>query len=128
MGRGWKFPVEVDPTTGKIKMAEGEEDIRESIRIILGTAKGERIMRPDFGCELRDFVFGVTDVTTLRLLENKIKDSITVWEPRVDEVKVAVALDDEVPGKLNISITYTVRATNNLFNLVYPFYINEGVG
>ncbi len=128
MGRGWKFPVEVDKATGRIRMSEGEEDIRESIRIILGTSKGERMMRPEFGCELRDFVFGITDVTTLRLLENKIKDSITVWEPRVEDVAVKVALDDEVPGKLNISITYIARSTNNLFNLVYPFYINEGVG
>ncbi|MEN6325596.1 MAG: GPW/gp25 family protein [Syntrophomonas sp.] len=128
MGRGWKFPVEVDQATGRIKMSEGEEDIRESIRIILGTSKGERMMRPEFGCELKDFVFGITDVTTLRLLENKIKDSIMIWEPRVEEVKVNVDLDDKVPGKLNISITYMVRSTNNLFNLVYPFYINEGVG
>ncbi len=128
MGRGWKFPVEVDQATGRIKMSEGEEDIRESIRIILGTSKGERMMRPEFGCELRDFVFGITDVTTLRLLENKIKESITVWEPRVEDVRVNVDLDDEVAGKLNIAITYMVRSTNNLFNLVYPFYINEGVG
>ncbi|MEN6350350.1 MAG: GPW/gp25 family protein [Syntrophomonas sp.] len=128
MGRGWKFPVEVDKATGRIRMSEGEEDIKESIRIILGTSKGERMMRPEFGCELRDFVFGITDVTTLRLLENKIKESITIWEPRVEDVKVEVALDDEVPGKLNISITYMVRSTNSLFNLVYPFYINEGIG
>lgn len=128
LGRGWKFPIEVDKATGRIRMSDGEEDIRESIRIILGTSKGERMMRPEFGCELRDFVFGVTDITTLRLLENKIKESITIWEPRVEDVKVEVALDDDIPGKLNISITYMVRSTNNLFNLVYPFYINEGVG
>jgi len=128
LGRGWKFPIEVDKATGRIRMSDGEEDIRESIRIILGTSKGERMMRPEFGCELRDFVFGVTDITTLRLLENKIKESITIWEPRVEDVKVEVALDDDIPGKLNISITYMVRSTNNLFNLVYPFYLNEGVG
>lgn len=128
LGRGWEFPIEVDKATGRIEMSEGEDDIKESIRIILGTSKGERLMRPEFGCELSNFVFGITDVTTLKLLEKKIKDSITVWEPRVGDVSVKADLDGEVPGKLNISISYIVRLTNNLFNLVYPFYINEGTG
>jgi phage baseplate assembly protein W len=128
LGKGWQFPIQVDKATGRVRMSEGEDDIKESIRIILGTSKGERLMRPEFGCELSSFVFDVTDVTTLELLENKVKDSITAWEPRVGNVSVKAALDDKTPGKLNISISYAVRSTNNLFNMVYPFYINEGTG
>ena len=127
LGRGWKFPIEVDEVTGRIKMVEYEEDIAESIRIIIGTSKGERVMRSDFGCGVKDFNFGSTDDTTLRLLESNIVEAIRSWEPRVDQVEVHASLDDSATGKLMIRIQYTVRSTNNLFNQVYPFYIHEGV-
>lgn len=126
LGRGWKFPVQVDRTTGRIMMSEYEEDIAESIRIIMGTTKGERVMRPDFGCGVQHFVFGATDETTLRLLESNIKEALRVWEPRVHDVDVDAVPDREEPGKLLISIRYVVRTTNNLYNQVYPFYIHEG--
>lgn len=126
LGRGWKFPVAVDATTGRFLLAEGEEDIAEAIRIILMTSKGERVMRPSFGCGLKNFVFGTTDATTIRLLETDITQAITVWEPRVTDVEVEAKLDDIDNGKLMIHITYMVRSTNNLFNQVYPFYLEEG--
>ncbi|OXS56185.1 baseplate protein [Cohnella sp. CIP 111063] len=126
LGRGWKFPIEVDATTGRFLLAEGEDDIAEAIRIILMTSRGERVMRPDFGCGLRDFAFGTTDETTLRLLETDITQAITVWEPRVTDVEVTAKLDPSHPGKLSIGISYVVRSTNNLFNQVYPFYLEEG--
>ncbi|MFB9329086.1 GPW/gp25 family protein [Paenibacillus aurantiacus] len=128
MGRGWKFPIEVDATTGRIKTSGQEEDIAEAIRIILWTSKGERVMRPDFGCGLREFVFETTDETTLRLLESDIQEAIRVWEPRVHEVEVEVEAmrDAEEPGKLLLNISYVVRTTNNLFNQVFPFYLEEG--
>lgn len=126
LGRGWKFPVRVDSTTGRIKLSEYEEDIFESIKIILATSKGERIMRPDFGGGIHDFVFGLTDTTTLKMLEGAIRHAITVWEPRVDNVDVGVEIDRNNPERLLINIHYQVRSTNNLFNLVYPFFINEG--
>jgi len=126
LGRGWKFPVQVDPATGKIRMSEYEEDIAESIRIILGTTRGERVMRPDFGCEVAEFAFGPTDDTTLSLLEGNVRESIRMWEPRVDEVEVTAVPDREMPGKVHVRIQYTVRTTNNLFNQVYPFYLFEG--
>lgn len=126
LGRGWKFPIEVDATTGRIKMSEYEEDIAEAIRIILGTAKGERVMRPDFGCGAQQFVFGNTDETTLRLLESSIAEAIRIWEPRVHEVEVVADPDAMDPGKLLLRIAYAVRTTNNLYNQVYPFYIHEG--
>jgi phage baseplate assembly protein W len=126
LGRGWKFPVQIDPATGRIRLSEYEEDIAEAIRIILGTSQGERVMRPDFGCGLRDFVFGTTDDTTLRMLESSIVEAIRVWEPRVEEVEVNATPDRTDPGKVQIRIQYLVRTTNNLFNQVYPFYLYEG--
>ncbi|WP_219837879.1 GPW/gp25 family protein [Paenibacillus sp. R14(2021)] len=126
LGRGWKFPIEVDPTTGRIKTAEKEDDIAEAIRIILGTSKGERVMRPDFGCGIHEFVFETTDETTLRLLETNIQEAIRIWEPRVHEVEVHAETDGIHAGKLMLHISYVVRSTNNLFNQVYPFYLEEG--
>lgn len=126
LGRGWKFPVQVDPVTGRIMMSEGEEDIAEAIQIILRTFQGERVMRPAFGSRLNDFVFGLTDPTTMGVLESDLRNAIMAWEPRVGKVEVQVEHDNSNPEQLWINIKYTVRSTNNLFNLVYPFYINEG--
>ncbi len=126
LGRGWKFPVQVDPVTGRIMMSEGEDDIAEAIQIILMTYRGERVMRPNFGSGLNDFVFGLTDPTTLGVLESDIRNAIMSWEPRVTNVTVKVETDQANSEQLWIHIEYAVRSTNNLFNLVYPFYINEG--
>lgn len=118
--------MEVDKTTGKIKASEYEDDINEAIKIILGTSKGERVMRSAFGCEINDFVFGATDATTLKMMESKVKEAIRLWEPRVDEIEVHADFDKADAGKLYINISYHVTNTNNVFNLVYPFYITEG--
>ncbi|MEK3881863.1 GPW/gp25 family protein [Paenibacillus sp. PL2-23] len=126
LGRGWKFPVEVDKTTGRIRMSEGEEDIEEAIRIIIRTPKGERLMRPDFGCDLRDFVFGTMDDMSLRLMATEVKAAIRNWEPRVKDVEVTAKPDPSMNGKVWLHVTYVVRSTNNLFNQVYPFYLEEG--
>jgi phage baseplate assembly protein W len=126
LGRGWKFPIQVDKATGRIMMSEYEQDIIEAVRIILGTSLGERTMRPDFGCDVQRFVFGETDDTTLMLLGSSIKEAIQTWEPRVHEVDVQSLVDNQEIGKVNIRIQYRVRSTNNLFNQVYPFYIHEG--
>ncbi|XID90226.1 GPW/gp25 family protein [Paenibacillaceae bacterium WGS1546] len=126
LGRGWKFPVQVDATTGRMRMSEGEDDIAEAIRIILLTAKGERVMRPGFGSGLRDFVFRTMDGTTITQLQNDLERAITVWEPRVRDVEVRAAIDPSRPGQLQLRIRYVVRSTNNLFNQVYPFYLDEG--
>lgn len=126
LGRGWKFPIEVDETTGRIKMSAYEEDIAEAIRIIMWTSKGERVMRPDFGCDLQSFLFSLSDETTIKLLESNIKEGIRIWEPRVDQVEVKATFDEHTPGKLFIHVKYLVRKTNNLFNQVYPFYLHEG--
>lgn len=126
LGKGWKFPVQVDATTGRIRMAEGEDDIEESIRIIIRTSKGERLMRPDFGCGLRDFVFGTTDETSLRLIASDVQEAIRIWEPRVKDVEVEVKPDRQNNGRVLMNVSYAVRSTNNLFNQVFPFYLEEG--
>ncbi|HEX8144695.1 MAG TPA: GPW/gp25 family protein [Pyrinomonadaceae bacterium] len=124
LGRGWKFPVAPD-VTGKVLMSEYEEDVRESIHIILMTAKGERVMRPDFGSGLYDFVFASMSVTVMGSIQAAIKDALVKWEPRAQVLQVNVEADHGEVGKLNIDIEYRVRATNNRFNLVFPFYLKE---
>lgn len=125
LGRGWKFPVNVD-AEGGIAMSEYEEDVKEAILIILGTAKGERVMRPDFGCGIHDYVFAPINTTTVTLVENSVRDALTNWEPRIELIKVEVSTERADEGKLPVSIDYRVRTTNNRFNLVYPFYLKEG--
>jgi uncharacterized protein len=124
LGKGWKFPVIVD-LDGKISMSEYETDIKEAIRIILGTAKGERVMRPDFGCGIHDFVFSPLNTATLSLVENTVREGLTLWEPRIELINVEVNPKESAEGKLLVSIDYRVRVTNNRFNLVYPFYLKE---
>lgn len=126
LGRGWKFPVAVDPVTGKIATSEYEEDIKEAIKIILMTSKGERVMRNDFGCSISDYVYETMDATNLGLVESSIREALMNWEPRIKDVVVTTAPDGETPGRLLVSIEYVVRATNNLFNMVYPFFLKEG--
>lgn len=126
LGKGWKFPIEVDATTGRIMISEYEEDIKESIQLILNTSKGERVMRPTFGCSIFEYNFSVIDDTTMRLMETSIEEAIRIWEPRVHDVQIKLLRDLEHLGRLSIHIDYVVRSTNNLFNLVYPFYIHEG--
>ena len=124
LGRGWTFPLQVDDE-GRISMSEYETDIKEAIRIILSTSKGERVMRPEFGCSIHDFVFSVMNMATLTLIENSVKEALTLWDPRVQVTKVDVSSEAIAQGKLMIDIEYRVRSTNNRFNLVYPFYLGE---
>jgi phage baseplate assembly protein W len=128
LGRGWKFPVAVNPVTGRIAMSEYEEDIRESIRVLLATAPGERVMRPDFGCGIHDLVFSTISRVTVGLFESRIREAITKWEPRVDILKLEISTKDAANGKLEIKLTCLVRVTNTEFNLVFPFYLTEGAG
>lgn len=126
LGRGWKFPIEVDPITGRIRSVEYEEDIAEAIKIIISSTKGERIMRPDFGSEIQSYLFEGNDATTMQMIKNEVTEAIVQWEPRVHEVEVEVTADPHADHRLNINIQYTVRTTNNLYNMVYPYYLYEG--
>jgi phage baseplate assembly protein W len=125
LGVGWKFPVQNDANL-MIGVSKYEQDIREAILIILGTTKGERIMRPDFGCGIHDFVFGSVNASALGRIESSVREALTIWEPRINLMDVTLSTDYIHEGKLIINITYEVRSTNNQFNLVYPFYLTEG--
>jgi uncharacterized protein len=106
-------------------MSEFDDDIRESIRIILSTSKGERVMRPDFGCGIHDFVFASINTTTIGLVESSVREALTRWEPRIELLKVLVSTEESNVGRLLVGIDYRVRGTNSEFNLVYPFYLTE---
>jgi phage baseplate assembly protein W len=124
LGRGWAFPVGLK--RGDIATAAFDEDIRQSIRIILGTNPPERRMRPDFGAGLVTFVFEPVNATTMSLIETRVRESLTDWEPRIDLERVGVVQDAEQANLLLIDVHYRVRATNARANLVYPFYLEEG--
>lgn len=127
LGTGWQYPVTTDHR-GDIETSGAEEDIRESIRIILGTAKGERVMRPEFGCDIHDHVYSAASPATLNLIESSVREALVRWEPRIDieDINAKTASDD--PNKILIEIEYYVRTTNSLSNMVYPFHITEGDG
>jgi uncharacterized protein len=126
LGKGWSFPVQVDPNTGDIAFAAYEEDIRQAILLILRTALGERVMRPDFGAGLETLVFESVNTTTMALVKHRVEQALVAWEPRIDVNDVQVTTNQSTRNFLRISIGYTVRATNTFYNLVYPFYLQEG--
>lgn len=127
LGVGWAFPVQPGGTgnaPGMLAHAEYEESIRQSVWIILGTAKGERVMRPDFGCGIYDLVFEVNSATTAGRVSQAVRQALLLYEPRIDVLDVQVNSSGGGEVML-ISIDYEVRATNNVFNLVYPFYLER---
>jgi hypothetical protein len=130
LGIGLSFPVQPvqdndssDPNP--IKIARYEEAVRQSIWMILGTAPGERVMRPDFGCGIHNLVFANNSAGTIGQLANEVQQALISWEPRIDVLDVEVIPDFNQPNCLLISVNYQVRTTNNRFNLVYPFYLEQ---
>jgi Bacteriophage baseplate protein W len=125
LGVGWSSPPAVD-SGGNIALSAYEEDVRQAIFIILGTTKGERVMRPDFGSGLKALVFEPINTTTQELIRLRVQEALTAWEPRIDQVNVTVTSVASVSGQLQIRISYRIRSTNTFYNLVYPFYLDEG--
>jgi hypothetical protein len=109
-------------------MCSGEEDIRQSVYIILMTRLNERAMLPDFGSNLHDFVFELPDAASMALFRSEVTSSLIRWEPRIMDIAVDVDTSQIIKGKAILNISYTVRATNNPGNLVFPYYLYEGVG
>jgi phage baseplate assembly protein W len=122
IGSGLAFPLQVD-RRGGIALARDETDIEQAIELILGTAPGERPMRPEFGCGVHDFVFDTIDAETIGRMETEIRAALDRWEPRIEVEKIDFELDGVSRGELVIVIGYRVRATNHKRNLVYPFYV-----
>ena len=128
LGVGWGFPVALDPDTGRTAMIAAEADIKQAILIILSTAPGERVMRPDFGCGANELVFEALDTATFTRVQAAVTDSLTRFEPRIELLNVSVDPTQAADGLLLVAIDYLVRATNQSGNLVYPFYFREGGG
>lgn len=125
LGNGWRFPVSVDKITGRIEECSYEENITESIKIILGTQKGERVMRPEFGCNLKSYAFSEMNYTVMSMIEEDVKNALITWEPRIIDIEVRCNMENSKSAVLLIDISYVVRSTNNPYNMVYPFYLNE---
>jgi phage baseplate assembly protein W len=122
VGAGWAFPLQVDGSGG-IALSRGENDIEQAIRLILGTAKGERRMRPNFGCAIHDLVFAPNDESTWGLARYAVEEALGWWEPRIDVEEVIVEPNQGEVARLDIQISYSVRATKDVRTLVYPFYL-----
>lgn len=123
LGTGWAFPVRVG--AAGIDAVSGDADVRHSIRLILATAKGERVMRPDFGCGIHDLVFAVVSTQLLARVRNEVEEALRTYEARMEVLSVAVATRGLAAGRLEVEIDYRVRATNQTGNYVYPFYFRE---
>lgn len=121
VGQGWSFPAGVGQTGG-IALVSGDAELSQAIRLVLGTALGERPMRPEFGCGIHDLVFDPSDSTLVGLVAHEVRSSLLRWEPRVDVDDVQVTFDPDRPGLALIDVSYVVRSTNDRRNLVVPFY------
>jgi hypothetical protein len=126
LGRGWGFPPEFNLATKAVNMLEDEADIKSSLEILLSTRLGERVMVPDYGCNLDELLFKPLTLTLKTYVIDLIKTAILYYEPRIDLNKIAIDPTDELEGVLLINLDYTVRATNSRKNMVYPFYKAEG--
>ncbi|MFA5624127.1 MAG: GPW/gp25 family protein [Bradymonadales bacterium] len=124
LGEGLSFPLKVD-TTGALETSVDEANIRQSMMIILGTAKGERLYRPDFGCGIHDLLFEPNTVMTGAKIEYEVKKSLIAFEPRISELEVRAEPDSDEPNRMNVLISYTIRSTNSQNNMVYPFYLRK---
>lgn len=125
LGVGWSFPACLE-ADGRIGMVAFEEDIDQAIKIILSTNPGERVMRPDFGAGLNTFVFEPVSQMTMQRVRTRVEEALIDWEPRIDVMTVNITTDPGLRNRLLIDISYRVRATNAVRNLVYPFYLQEG--
>ena len=122
IGSGWAFPLRTDPT-GRMALVAREQEIEESIRLILGTAFGERPMRPEFGCAIHDYVFDTADAETAAKVATAVRASLRRWEPRIDVNDVIVSFDAADASTIYIDIRYSIGETNDPRNLVFPFYV-----
>jgi len=124
LGKGWKYPVELD-RSGGVAFSEHEESIRQSIFIILGTAPGERVMRAGFGCEIHELLYSPNTQATASLAAHYCQEALNKWEPRIKDVQVDAEPSRDEPNRLDVVIRYRVRSTNVVRNFVYPFYLRK---
>ena len=130
LGKGWASPPTFNKTTGSVEMVSDEEDIRQSLHILLSTSLGERVMQPDYGCNLNDYVFEGLNSTTIGYIKERVANSILYYEPRIVVERIEVTSEgsvDNLEGRFLIELTYSIPGTNSRFNYVYDFYKNEAV-
>jgi phage baseplate assembly protein W len=127
LGTGWQFPIRVNPQGG-LSYSSGEQNVLESIWVVLSTALNERQMRPKFGCGIQDLVFAPLNPTTYGNVAKLVRKALTTYEPRIDVLDVEVGAADDQPTKMLIRVDYRIRATNSYGNMVYPFFVHEGPG
>lgn len=125
LGAGLAFPLALDPQ-GRLRCNELDEHVHQSVRLILDTGKGERVMRPDFGARLRDLVFAPVGPATAALVRHEVREALVRYEPRIDILALDVTADPDQPQRLLIRLDYRVRRTDTRLNLVYPFYLDRG--
>jgi Bacteriophage baseplate protein W len=125
LGTGWGFPPEFSRLTNSVMMVSGEEDIRQSLRILFATVLGERLMLPQYGTDLQKRVFQAATTTFMTQIAASIEKAVLLWEPRIDVNKVFVQPDPTIDGLISITVSYTIRHTNTRNNLVFPFYLKE---
>ena len=124
LGVGWKFPIRVN-AQGAIPFSQHEQNIEEAIWIILSTAKGERVMQPQFGCGIQDYVFAANNPATRGSIAYEVQNALAEYEPRITVLNVGVSFDPSTPNRLLILVDYRVNSSNSKRNLVYPFYLTE---
>jgi phage baseplate assembly protein W len=127
LGRGWSFPPTFDANSGTVLMVADAEDIRQSLFVLFSTMQRERVMLPDYGCQLGNYVFDSINSTLFARIKDSLTTSILYYEPRISAVQITMTADDNTGGLLLISLTYTIRQTNTRSNMVYPYYL-QGEG
>ncbi|MGR9014462.1 MAG: GPW/gp25 family protein [Gammaproteobacteria bacterium] len=125
LGKGWSFPPAFAQNGSDVQRVSEQEDISQSLQILLSTAQGERIMREDFGCNLQQFMFEEISQSLINSMTRLITDAVLYYETRIQLNSINIDQNAEVDGLLMIAIDYTVKTTNSRFNMVYPFYVNE---
>lgn len=130
LGTGWSFPPAFNREAGSVELVSDEEDIRQSLNILLSTTLGERVMQPRYGCDLTNYVFETMNSSVIGYLKDRVKNAILYYEPRIVAEKIEVTAAesfDLIEGKFTISIDYSIPGTNSRFNYVYDYYKNEAL-
>ena len=126
LGRGWSFPPTFSKADRGVAMVDGDQDIKECLQILMGTTLGERLMHPNFGCNLRDYLFKPMSTTLITIVRDLVKTAIIRFEPRIDLLQVNLDTSRQQEGLLLLELEYQIRSTNSRSNYVYPFYLEEG--
>ncbi len=130
LGTGWSFPPKFEKETGTVALVANENDIKESLNILLSTSLGERVMQPKYGCDLNDYMFESLSSSVIGYIKDRVKNSILLFEPRIIAEKIDVTADasfDLIEGRFTIEVEYSIPGTNSRFNYVYNYYQNEAL-